>query len=133
MPAAKKPAFTFTDPGCRTDVRLGGLIVLVAVFLWLWKGPETCSRVFLVGAALLLWGIPWQAIQGRAGRPGYPWKLGLAMTALGLGMGLDLRYQEAVGLPVRLQDIVIMLVGAGAWVLAWWPVARLGRRTGAVA
>lgn len=126
--AAKKPAFTFTDPGCRTDVRLGGLIVLVAVFLWLWKGPETCSRVFLVGAALLIWGIPWQAIQARTGRSGYPWKLGVAMAGLALGMGLDLRYQEAVGQPVRVQDIVIMLGVAGAWVLAWWPVAHLGRR-----
>jgi hypothetical protein len=130
--AEKKPAFTFTDPGCRTDVRLGGLIVLVAVFLWLWKGPETCSKVFVVGAALLLWGIPWQALQGRAGRPGYPWKLGLGMTGLGLGMLLDLRYQEAVGQAVKVQDVVPMLLAMGLWVLAWWPVSR-ARRTEAAA
>ena len=118
-------AFCFTDPGCRTEVRLGALIILGAVFLWLFFGPTFCSRLYLVGAPLLLIGIPIQAIQARRdGRPGYPWKLGLALTIGGALMWPDLRYREIVGGPVHVQEIAPLLLAAGAWIMAWWPVAR---------
>lgn len=116
-------AFCFTDPGCRTEVRLGALIILGAVFLWLFFGPTFCSRLYLIGAPLLLIGIPIQAFQGRAGRPGYPWKLGLAIALGGAFMWPDLRYREVIGGPVHVQEIAPLLLAAGAWILAWWPVA----------
>jgi hypothetical protein len=124
----KRPGFTFTDPGCRTEVRAGALLVLAAVFLWLWAGPTLASKIYLVGAALLVIGVPIQAFQSRRGRPGFPWKVGLAMTLLGLAMWPDLIYREAVGGVRRVQDIAWMLTGAGAWILLWWPVARIGRK-----
>ena len=116
-------AFCFTDPGCRTEVRLGALIILGAVFLWLFFGPTFCSRLYMVGAPLLLIGIPIQAIQSRQGRPGYPWKLGLAITIGGAFMWPDLRYREVIGGPVHVQEIAPLLLMAGVWILAWWPVA----------
>jgi hypothetical protein len=135
VPAAQQPAapaesappsaFCFTDPGCRTEVRLGALIVLAAVFLWLFFGPTFCSRLYLVGAPLLLIGIPIQAIQARRdGRPGYPWKLGLALTLGGGFMWPDLRYREIIGGPVHVQEIAPLLLAAGVWILLWWPLAR---------
>ena len=102
-PAAEASAFCFTDPGCRTDLRLGALIVLGAVFLWLWWGPTASSRLYMVGALLLLWSVPLQAIQARrAGRPGYPWKLGLAMSIGGAVMWPDLRQIPTLALLQRL-------------------------------
>ena len=122
-PAAS--AFCFTDPGCRTEVRLGALIVLAAVFLWLFFGPTVCSRLYLVGAPLLLIGIPIQAIQARRdGRPGYPWKLGVVLTIGGALMWPDLRYREAIDGPVHVQEIAPLLLAAGVWIMAWWPLAR---------
>lgn len=122
-PAAS--AFCFTDPGCRTEVRLGALIILGAVFLWLFFGPTFCSRLYLVGAPLLLVGIPLQALQARRdGRPGYPWKLGLALTIGGALMWPDLRYRETIGGPVHVQEIAPLLLAAGVWIMAWWPLAR---------
>jgi hypothetical protein len=128
---AKAPAssassgFCFTDPGCRTEVRLGALIILAAVFLWLWLGPTMSSRLYLIGAPLLLIGIPIQAIQARRdGRPGYPWKLGLAMAIGGALMWPDLRYRESPTGPVYVQEVSPLLLAAGVWILAWWPFAR---------
>lgn len=128
--------FMFTDPGCRTEVRLGALLVLAAVFLWLFLGPVTCSRIFLIGGPLLLIGVPIQAFQARRdGRPGFPWKLGLIMTMGGLVMawggviGLpDLRYREMVTGPVETQPVGPLLAAAGLWILAWWPMARSRRQ-----
>lgn len=118
-------AFCFTDPGCRTEVRLGALIILAAVFLWLFFGPTVCSRLYLLGAPLLFIGIPIQAIQARRdGRPGYPWKLGLALTLGGGFMWPDLRYRETIGGPVQVQEIAPLLLAAGVWILLWWPYAR---------
>jgi hypothetical protein len=133
MPVAS--GFAFTDAGCRTEVRLGGLLVLAAVFLWLFLGPAMCGRIFLVGAPLLLVGIPLQAWQGRTqGRPGYPWKLGVAFALMGAVMVLghwlglpDLCYRERVGGPLLVQPIGWLLAAAGIWILAWWPVARSAR------
>ncbi|MBA3698699.1 MAG: hypothetical protein H0W78_07585 [Planctomycetes bacterium] len=132
LPAAQaepaKPsssAFCFTDPGCRTEVRLGALIILAAVFLWLFFGPTVCSRLYLIGAPLLFIGIPIQAIQARRdGRPGYPWKLGVVLTIGGGLMWPDLRYREVIGGPVYVQEIAPLLLAAGVWIMAWWPVAR---------
>lgn len=122
---APASAFCFTDPGCRTEVRLGALIILAAVFLWLFFGPTVCSRLYLLGAPLLFIGIPIQALQARrAGRPGYPWKLGLALTIGGALMWPDLRYREEIGGPVYVQEIAPLLLAAGVWIMAWWPVAR---------
>jgi hypothetical protein len=126
--AAKKPVhdgFSFTDPGCRSDVRLGILLVLASVFLWLWLGPATSSRLFLLGAPFLLWGVPMQALQARReGRPGYPWKVGLVMSIGGALMWPELRYQEAIDGPVHVQPVAYLLVIAGLWIVGWWPVAR---------
>lgn len=123
-----KAAFAFTDPGCRTDIRAGALLILGAVFLWLWFGPQTSAKIYLAGAPLLIWGVPWQALQARAGRPGFPWKLGLAMTALGLAMWPGLRYQNGPGQPIEVQIIAPLLTAAGVWILLWWPVAVHGSR-----
>ena len=124
----EKKGFAFTDPGCRTDIRVGALLILAALFLWLWFGPQTSARIFLVGAPFLAWGIPLQAIQAwRQGRPGYPWKLGLAMTAMGIFTWLDLRFREVPGGPVQVQVIAPLLTAAGVWILLWWPVSRLKR------
>jgi hypothetical protein len=133
QPAKKppeKPGFTFTDPGCRTEVRVGVLLVLAAVFLWLWLGPEKSGRLYLLGAPLLLIGIPLQAIQARAGRPGFPWKVGIAFTAGALLMGPDLRYREDIGADaaIHFQTVVPLLLAAGAWILLWWPLAARNRR-----
>ena len=124
-PQPEASAFCFTDPGCRTDLRLGALIVLGAVFLWLWWGPTASSLLYMVGALLLLWSVPQQAFQARrAGRPGYPWKLGLAMAIGGAVMYPDLRFREVIGAPVQVQEVSPLLLFAGAWILAWWPLAR---------
>jgi len=115
---------TVTDPGCRTDVRLGGLLVMAAVFLWLFAGPALSAKGLLLGGLLLLVGIPLQAFQARGGRPGYPWKMGLAFTVLGLAMIPDLRYRTVPGGPVDVQIMAPALAVAGAWILLWWPLAR---------
>lgn len=128
--------FVFTDAGCRTDIRLGALLVLMAVFLWLWWGPTTSSRIYMVGMPLLLWGVPFQALAARReGRPGFPWKLGLALAFGGLVMawggycGLpDLRYREAMDAPVQTQPVGPLMAAAGIWILMWWPVARSRRQ-----
>lgn len=125
---AEKPGFTFTDPGCRTEVRVGALLVLAAVFLWLWLGPQTAGRLYLIGAPLLLVGIPLQALQARGGRPGFPWKLGIAFTVGALAMWPDLRWRETVDGAVQVQTVVPLLLAAGIWILVWWPVAAAGWR-----
>jgi uncharacterized membrane protein HdeD (DUF308 family) len=122
---AAKPGFAFTTDGCRTDVRLGALLILMAVFLWLWLGPSWSSKLYLVGAPLLLWGVPMQALQARReGRPGYPWRLGLALGIGGALMWPDLTYRERYDAPLQVQPVAPLLAFAGAWILAWWPVAR---------
>ncbi len=130
-PAAQQRApdsgFCFTDPGCRTDVRVGALLVLAAVFLWLWWGPTVSSRIYLVGVPFLLAGVPLQAFEARRnGRPGYPIKLGLVLLVGGALMWPDLCYREQVGGPLHVQEVAPLLVCAGAWMVAWWPLARTG-------
>lgn len=118
--------FSFTDDGCRTEIRIGALLVLMAVFLWLWLGPATSTKLYFVGLPLLLVGVPIQAIQARReGRPGFPTKLGLVLTLGGLLMWPDLTYRVSVTGSLHAQPVAPMLVVAGAWMLLWWPVARL--------
>lgn len=120
-----RPGFAFTTDGCRSDVRLGALLILMAVFLWLWLGPATSSKLYLIGAPLLLYGVPMQALQARRqGRPGYPWKLGLTLAVGGALMWPDLVYRERVGGPLLWQPVAPLLTAAGVWILLWWPVAR---------
>jgi hypothetical protein len=79
----------------------------------------------------MLWGVPMQALQSRRGRPGYPWKLGLALAIGGLVMIPDLRWQEwwdHVRGVVHVQTVAPLLAIAGIWVLLWWPVARIGAK-----
>ena len=126
-PAAKpvKAGFAFTTDGCRSDVRVGALLVLIAIFVWLWLGPGISSKLYLIGAPFLLWGVPMQALQARRdGRPGYPWKLGLALGVGGALMWPDLMYRERFDGPLLWQPIAPLLLAAGVWILAWWPVAH---------
>lgn len=124
---AEKEGFTFTDPGCRTEIRLGTLLILAAVFLWLWLGPSTSSLLYFIGLPLVLVGVPLQALQGRRfGRPGYPLKLGLTLSLGGLAMVPDLLYREIAGGEWHVQPVAPMLIVAGVWMLVWWPVSRPG-------
>ncbi len=123
-----KPGFAFTDPGCRTEVRVGALLVLMGLFLWLWLGPSLSIKLCWIGLPLVAVGVPIQAIQARRdGRPGYPWKLGLTL-AIGAGlMWKDLTYREYVGGALMVQPIAPILMSVGAWILVWWPVAGRSR------
>lgn len=120
----EKPGFAFTDPGCRTEVRLGALLMLAAVFLWHFVGPRWMTWLYLGAAPLLLVGMPLQVLAARRGEPGFPWKLGLAMAIGGALMIPDLRYRERVDGPVDVQPIGQLLLAAGAYILVWWPFAR---------
>lgn len=120
-------SFSFTDDGCRTEVRLGALLMLAAVFLWLFLGPSMSVKLWWLGAPLFAVGIPLQAWQARDGRPGFPWKLGVAMALFGALMWPDVRYRQSPGGPVMVQEVAPLLLGAGLWVLLWWPVARMRR------
>lgn len=121
-----KQGFTFTEPGCRTEVRLGTLLVLGSVFLWLWLGPAISSLLYFIGLPLILVGAPLQAWQARRhARPGYPLKLAIVLTVGGAAMWPDLTYREVVGGPLHVQPVAPMLLVAGAWMLAWWPLARM--------
>lgn len=127
-PAADKAEsipFTFTDGGCRTEVRLGLLLMLAAVFLWLWLGPTLSARLYLLGAPLLLVGIPLQAWQSRTmGRPGYPLKIGVILAIGGLLMWPDVLYRETVDGPLGVQPMAPLLVLPGLWIIAWSWFAR---------
>lgn len=121
----RKPLIVFTDDGCRSEIRLGALLILAAVFFPLFFGPALCVKIGLVGLLLVLIGVPLQALEGRGkARPGYPWKLALAFVAGGLFMVWDLLWREQISDPIRLQELPMLCVIAGIWMLAWWPVSR---------
>ena len=127
-PQAHKKAFTFTDDGCRTEIRLGVLLILAAVFVWLWLGPRWSAGLYFLGLPLVLIGAPLHARDARRyARPGYPLKLGVILTIGALLMWPDLLYREVVGGPLRVQPMAPLLVVAGGWILAWWPWARIGK------
>ncbi len=67
-----KSGFSFTDDGCRTEIRVGVLLVLAGMFLWLWLGPSTSIKLCWTGLPLVVIGVPIQAIQARRdGRPAF--------------------------------------------------------------
>jgi hypothetical protein len=126
----KKEGFTFTDDGCRTELRIGALLLLAAVFLWLFLGPARSAMIFMLGVPLLAIGAPLQAWQGRTqGRPGYPWKLAIAFTVLGAFMWPDMLYRDVPGGPVGVQPMAPMMLGSGLWLLLWWPVSLGAKST----
>jgi uncharacterized membrane protein HdeD (DUF308 family) len=120
-----KPGFAFTDPGCRTEIRLGALMILIGVFMWGWLGPTWASPVAYLGVPLVLVGVVLQVRDSRrSGRPGYPWKLGIAMGIGGLVMLPDLLYRERFDAALLPQITVLLLIIPGLWILGWWPAAR---------
>ncbi|MFW5845991.1 MAG: hypothetical protein ACOCXJ_07175, partial [Planctomycetota bacterium] len=123
------PRFTFTDPGCRTELRLGALGVLAGVFLWQWW-LELAQVTLFIGLPLVLVGMPLQVLDARRrGRPGYPWKLAVTMTVIGIFLLPDQFYRETVDGPLRLVvPWVPALLTAGVWLLIGWPLARPARR-----
>ena len=126
----KKDPFSFTDPGCRTEVRLGALLTVGPIFLWLWLRPDTAVWILVIGLPLLWGGIPVQAMQARKEqRPGYPWKLGIAFTLLGALMIPDQMSQVVPGGTTSLQIQAPALCLSGIWILAWWFYARAGDAT----
>jgi hypothetical protein len=135
-PAAKpeapaKPGFAFTDDGCRTEIRLGVLLVLAGMFLWLWLGPTKSNYLNLIGIVLVLVGVPLQALDARRlGRPGYPLKLGIILAVLGALMWKDLLWRERYDGPLHVQPMAPIFLGVGLWILAWWPFARLKKPSG---
>ena len=130
-PAPSSGGFSFTDDGCRLELQVGGLLVVACVFLWQFLpgitngGMSVCAFGWLIGALLIVVGAPIQAWQARtAGRPGYPWKLGLALVFFGGFMLWDLRYREVPSGPLILHQTALMMVSPGLWILLWWPLAR---------
>ena len=120
-----KPGFTFTKDGCRTEIRVGALLLLAGIFFWLFLGPATCTKICLVGLVAILIGVPLQALDAKKyNRPGYPKLLGWIFTIGGLAMLPDLCYRESIGGPLQIQIIGPLIVIAGVWMLAWMPVAR---------
>ena len=105
-------------------VALGALLVLVAVFVWLWLGPDVASRLALIGMPLLIIGGALQVRDAGKGRPGYPGKLAITLLVFGLLMLPDLRYRESVGGPLSWQPMPVLMLIAGVWLCALWPIAR---------
>ncbi len=124
----RKPLFTFTDDGCRSELRLGALLIAAGAFLWLFIGPTWATRLCLFGAPLLVIGSILQAVQARRGLPGYPWKLALGFLILGVPMYFDLGYREVPGGELHRIAYGPILAAAGAWLALWWPLAVLNRR-----
>lgn len=123
---AAKPRFTFTDDGCRIEIRIGTLLVLAAVFVWLWLGPAVSQKLAIVGIPAVLIGVVLQVRDRlRLGRPGFPWKIGIALAFGGLAMTADLSYREAVGGALQFQEVGPLLLIPGVWMLGWWPVDRM--------
>jgi hypothetical protein len=121
----KREPWTVTDDGCRTEIRVGGLLMFVGLFGWQWLiGPKWGTWLMASGALAILVGVPVQALEARRGRPGYPWKLGIILTAFAGALLVDLTYREQVGGPLLAHPAGWFFLGAAVWTLGWWPVAR---------
>ena len=124
LPAPRKAWLVFTEPGCRTELRVGALLVLAGTFLWNFAGPALAMKLAVLGLPLLAIGTVLQVRTPAA----FPWRMGLAMLLLGGAMCWDFRYRDAPGTPVSMLLIGPILASAGAWLLLWWPVALVIRR-----
>ncbi len=127
--APRRPLLQFTLPGCRTELRLGALLVLAGTFLWNFAGPALAMKLAVVGLPLLIVGAALQALRSsRQGVDAYPWKLAVAMLILGVPMCWDFRYRDAPGAAVQVLLVGPILAIAGAWLALWWPVAAMNLR-----
>ncbi len=129
QPAKRRTWLQFTLPGCRTELRLGALLVLSGTFLWNFAGPSLAVKLAVVGLPLLIVGATLQAmISAKQGIDAYPWKLAVAMLILGLPMTFDFRYRDAPGEAVQYVLVGPILAVAGAWLALWWPVSAFNLR-----
>lgn len=127
--APRRPWLQFTLPGCRTELRLGALLVLAGTFLWNFAGPSLAMKLAVVGLPLLVVGAALQALlSARQGVDAYPWKLAVAMLILGVPMCFDFRYRDAPGAEVQLLLVGPILAVAGGWLALWWPVSVMNLR-----
>lgn len=127
--APRRPWLQFTLPGCRTELRLGALLVLAGTFLWNFAGPSLAMKLAIVGLPLLVVGAALQALlSARQGVDAYPWKLAVAMLLLGVPMCFDFRYRDAPGAEVQLLLVGPILAVAGGWLALWWPVSAMNLR-----
>lgn len=127
-PAPRRAWLQFTLPGCRTELRVGALLVLAGTFLWNFAGPALAMKLAILGLPLLAVGAVLQALlSARQGVDAYPWKLALAMLVLGLPMCWDFRYRDVPGEAVQLLLVGPILAIAGAWLALWWPVDSFNR------
>ena len=125
--------FAFTDSGCRSEVRFGALLIMMAVFMWLFLGPQWCAWLSVAGGVCLLIGVPWQAFESmRVQRPGYPIKLAVVFCVLGGFLLYDNRFRVRYDAAMDFHYIGWMVLLAGLWMLAWWPVARKSPRASEV-
>ncbi|MEK7413016.1 MAG: hypothetical protein AAB263_06845 [Planctomycetota bacterium] len=124
-------SLVFTRPGCRTELRLGALLVLAGTFLWNFVGPTMAIKIALAGIPLVLIGTVLQAL-GIGSKRGFPWKLGLSMLILGGAMCYDFRYRDVPGGPLLLVLVGPILASAGLWITLWWPIATLTQRRAAL-
>lgn len=121
--ATKPPVWSFTQDGCRSEIRLGALLVLAAVFVWL-MFPLVAGKLVAIGVPLILVGTLLQTRDAGRGRPGYPVRLAVILTIYGAFATIDLSYRESVGGPLQFQPTALLLLLAGLWLLAFWPIAR---------
>lgn len=128
-PPARRPWWAFTHPGCRTELRLGALLVLAGTFLWNFAGPALAMRIALLGLPLLAIGAVLQALrEARRGIDAFPGKLALAMLALGVPMCWDFRFRDGPGEPLQILLVGPILAASGGWLLLWWGVDAWLRR-----
>ena len=116
----KKEPFCFTDPGCRTDVRFGALLIVAATFLWNFIGPEKAVLLLVLSIPFLWIGVVLQALQARnEQRPGYPWKLAITLGVIGFLMIPDQVYRATPDGPLQVQLQAPVLFLSGLWIFAW--------------
>lgn len=127
--AQRRPWLQFTLPGCRTELRLGALLVLAGTFLWNFAGPSLAMKLAVIGLPLLIVGAALQALlSARQGVDAYPWKLAVAMLILGVPMCFDFRYRDAPGADLQMLLVGPILAVAGGWLALWWPVSVMNLR-----
>jgi len=124
-PQIHRPLLQFTLPGCRTELRLGALLVLAGTFLWNFVGPAVAIKIAILGLPLVLVGAITQTLAARRGVDAYPWKMAVAMLALGVPMCFDFRYRDAPGDTVHILLVGPFLAASGAWLAIWWPISAI--------